>query len=175
MKEPEIEKITPPVKSPVPSSSKLAVTPQLKGLEALAAEVQANEQEKAPKEALTQDALEKYWKQYIETECDQDSVRSILKVAEPVAENNHHIRVTVGSILAENTLRQERQIMDYLRTQFKDKALTMGIEVNKKMAPEKPKRPQRPLTPKEKYLKMRELNPALSELQKRFDLRPDEE
>ena len=50
----------------------------------------------------------------------------------------------------------------------------MGIDVDRKMAPEKPK-PQRPLTPKEKYLKMREQNPALSDLQKRFDLRPDEE
>ena len=175
VKEPEINPATPLAKPPVPAASKLAVTPLLKGLDALAAEVQANEQEQAPKEALTQEALEKYWKQYIETECDQDSVRAILKAAELTAENSHHILVTVGSALAENTLRQERRIMDHLRTQFKDNTLTMGIKVNRKMAPEKPKRPQRPLTPKEKYLKMREQNPVLTELQKRFDLRPDEE
>lgn len=170
------EKETPPPaqKPKLSASPKLAVTPQLKGLDALAAEVQAGEEEQLPKEALTPEALEKYWDQYVEEECDQDSVRTILKAAKLTVENSHHILVTVGSVLAENTLRQERLLMDYLRGQFKDNALTMGIEVDRKLAPEMPKR-QRPLTPKEKFLKMRKQNPALGELQKRFDLRPDED
>lgn len=168
------EPAPPPPKPSRPASTRLAVTPQLKGLDALAAEIKAGEQQETPKEALTQEALEKYWNQYIEAECDQDSVRTILRAAKLRTQEDHHIVVRVGSVLAENTLRQERVLMDYLRTQFKDNNLTMGIEVDRKMAPKMPKR-QRPLTPKEKFLKMRDQNPALGELQKRFDLRPDED
>lgn len=159
---------------PVLHSPKLKTTPSLKGIDALAAEIQAKEEKpNQQKEALTQERLGKYWEQYIEEKCSQDSVRAILKSADLKVENNH-IKITIGSALAENTIRQESDLMDYLRQKFNNQELSMGIAIDKKKAPKKPK-PKRPLTPKEKYLKMREINPALSELQKRFDLRPDEE
>lgn len=165
---------TPP-KPTAKQPPKIAATPQLKGLDALAAEVRAVEQKAAPKKDLTLDTLQKHWLQYAEQNCQQDSVRAILKATQLlVGENGHHIEATVGSTLAENTLRQEKGLlMDYLRQQFGDNELTMSVVVDKKLTPEKPK-PQRPLTPKEIYLKMREQNPALTDLQKRFDLRPDE-
>ena len=49
----------------------------------------------------------------------------------------------------------------------------MTIEIDKSKAVEPPKR-KRLLTSKDKYLAMRETNPNIQELQKRFDLRPDE-
>jgi hypothetical protein len=50
----------------------------------------------------------------------------------------------------------------------------MRVEVDKSSAPEPPPKPKRLMTSKEKYLEMRETNPLLQEMQKRFDLRPDE-
>lgn len=172
----EAEAVAPTETKPQPvlHSPKLKTTPSLKGIDALAAEIQAKEEKPdQQKEALTQERLAKYWEQYIEEKCSQDSVRAILKSADLKVENNH-IKITIGSALAENTIRQESDLMDYLRQKCNNQELSMGIAIDKKKAPKKPK-PKRPLTPKEKYLKMREINPALSELQKRFDLRPDEE
>ena len=177
--ETEISSDLPKVEEPEPSlpqssSPKLAATPQLKGIAALVAEVKADEQGQEMKEKdLTQEALEKYWKQYAEEECTQSAVRSVLKAAQLKAEANQ-ILVAVGSTLAENNIRQEKGLMEFLRTQFRNPKLVLTIEKDENLAPEKPK-VQKPLTPKEKYLKMREVNPKLTELQKRFDLRPDED
>ena len=100
-------------------------------------------------------------------------MRVNLKHAE-LALNGQELVVKLGSKLAENTLRQERALMEYIHETLGTTALTLKIEVDRAKAPEPPK-VQRPLTSKEKYLKMRAINPSVQTLQSRFGLRPDED
>ena len=61
--------------------------------------------------------------------------------------------------------------MPFLKEQLTTTLLFLEIEIDKSLAPkiEKPKKPVL-LTPREKYLKMRAINPAIDSLRRRFDL-----
>ncbi len=148
-------------------------TPRLMNLEAMLAEVKAEEAQLLTQEVqeLTQERVEEAWNLYIEAQ-DQESVKVIMRNSELKLEGQN-VLVTVTSALAENTIRQENNLMDYLRDVLTAPELTMTIEIDKSKAVEPPKR-KRMLSSKEKYLAMRETNPNITELQKRFDLRPDE-
>lgn len=161
-----------PVKKSLKKPDKQA-TPKLLGLEAMLAEVKAQEAHLMAQEAreLTMERAQKAWQLYIEA-LEQESVKVILRNAELQLEGNN-LAVTVTSSLAENTIRQEGSLMDYLREVLTAPELTMSIGIDKSKAAEPPKR-KRMLSSKEKYLAMREANPNVTELQKRFDLRPDE-
>jgi hypothetical protein len=71
-------------------------------------------------------------------------------------------------------VRQEDGLVEHLRATLKAPGILMRVEVDKSSALEPPPKPKRLMTSKEKYLEMRETNPLLQEMQKRFDLRPDE-
>ncbi|MCB9294947.1 MAG: DNA polymerase III subunit gamma/tau [Lewinellaceae bacterium] len=148
-------------------------TPKLMALEAMLAEVKAEEAHLLTQEAqeLTQDRVEEAWNLYIEAQ-EQESVKVIMRNSELKLEGRN-LAVTVTSALAENTIRQENSLMDYLREVLTAPEMTMTIEIDKSKAVEPPKR-KRMMSSKEKYLAMRETNPNITELQKRFDLRPDE-
>ncbi|MCB9289920.1 MAG: DNA polymerase III subunit gamma/tau [Lewinellaceae bacterium] len=148
-------------------------TPRLMNLEAMLAEVKAEEAELLTQEVqeLTQERVEEAWNLYIESQ-EQESVKVIMRNSE-LKLDEQNVQVTVTSALAENTIRQEGSLMDYLRDVLTAPELTMTIEIDKSKAVEPPKR-KRMMSSKEKYLAMRETNPAIQELQKRFDLRPDE-
>lgn len=143
------------------------------GLEAMLAEVKAEEAHLLSQESreLTLERVEKAWQLYIDA-LEQESVKVVLRNAE-LQLDGQKLAITVGSSLAENTIRQEGSLMDYLRDVLAAPELAMTIEVDKSKAAEPPKR-RRTLSSKEKYLAMRETNPNITELQKRFDLRPDE-
>lgn len=147
--------------------------PQVKGLDALLAEVKADEEQKEELEdvELTKELAQEHWNAYIES-CEQETVKSILRLTEVAIEGEHTIVAIVGSALSEKTIRQEKRLMEFLRASIKMPNLILQVVVDRSKAPEAPKR-QKPLTPKEKFLKMRETNPAIQELQKRFDLRVD--
>ena len=142
-------------------------------LEAMLAEVKAEEAHLLTQEAqeLTQDRVEEAWNLYIEAQ-EQESVKVIMRNSELKLEGQN-LAVAVTSALAENTIRQENSLMDYLREVLTAPEMTMTIEIDKSKAVEPPKR-KRMMSSKEKYLAMRETNPNITELQKRFDLRPDE-
>ena len=142
-------------------------------LEAMLAEVKAEEAELLTQEVqeLTQERVEEAWNLYIKSQ-EQESVKVIMRNSE-LKLDEQNVQVTVTSALAENTIRQEGSLMDYLRDVLTAPELTMTIEIDKSKAVEPPKR-KRMMSSKEKYLAMRETNPAIQELQKRFDLRPDE-
>ena len=80
------------------------------------------------------------------------------------------IQATVSSTLAENTIRLETGLMNFLRDAFQNKNLTLNIHVDKSKAPPAAK-PAKPLTDMEKFQKMNEVNPLVREIQKRFNLR----
>ncbi|MCB0551656.1 MAG: hypothetical protein KDD19_29085, partial [Phaeodactylibacter sp.] len=148
-------------------------TPRLMALEAMLAEVKAEEAELLTQEVqeVTQERVEEAWNLYLESQ-DQESVKVIMRNSELKLEGQN-VLVTVTSALAENTIRQEGNLMEYMRDVLTAPELTMTIEIDKSKAVEPPKR-KRMMSSKDKYLAMREVNPNITELQKRFDLRPDE-
>ena len=147
--------------------------PRLMALEAMLAEVKAEEAELLTQEVqeVTQERVEEAWNLYIESQ-GQESVKVIMRNS-TLQLSGQNVVVTVTSALAENTIRQENNLMDYMREVLTAPELTMTLQVDKSKAVEPPKR-KRILSSKDKYLAMRETNPNITELQKRFDLRPDE-
>lgn len=147
--------------------------PKVKDINALLAEVEEGSSNGGNEDVhLDIETIQKLWNFYLENET-QGSVRINLKHA-VLGLKDTELNVKLGSKLAENTLRQERGLMEYLHKELGTTALTLSIEVDRENAPEPPKRPK-PLTSKEKYLKMREINPSVQTLQTRFSLRPDED
>ena len=149
----------------------LLVHSQLKSLTDLAAELEDEAVEVANTgDELTTDQLKIAWKQYLD-DMDRESVKAVLRNIEVTLEDTE-IQATVFSALSENTLRQESQLMDFLRKTLSCKDLTLSIKVDKSKAPPPPKRKEI-LTPKQVYLKMGETNPLLHKLRKQLDLRPE--
>lgn len=116
---------------------------------------------------LTLDDLKEAWSAYIES-IDKDSVKTILRGAD-IDINPEQVTVTVGSALAESTVRQETALMEFLRKRLHAPLLALSIKLDptrSNAAPAKPKR----LTDSEKYHAMRAVNPLVDEVRKRFDL-----
>lgn len=144
---------------------------ELKSLSDLALELEEAEVEVANlQDKLTDDELKISWKNYINS-IDRESVKSVLKSIE-VNLNGTEVEAVVFSALSENTLRQETQLMEYLRKALVCEDLTLSITIDKSKAPPPPKRKEI-LTPKQIYLKMGETNPLLHDLRKSLDLRPE--
>ncbi len=173
---PAPEKTPDPTPEPAQKTRlKSSATPSLKGgIHALAAEIsKAEAAEASAREAaeLNLENLKKVWKTYVDAS-EVEFVRNYLGRVE-LELSGKTIRVLVGSRLAEDTLRQEGELINHLREHFREPQLVFDIVVDRKAAPAPPKI-NKPLSDKEKYLKMAETNPLIRELQQRFQLRPDE-
>ena len=162
--------------APTPVKKTKHVLPKMKKLDAMLAEIKEEEAQTTKEETaepITLEQAQEAWDQYID-QCEQESVKVIMRNAELALLGEQEIQVTVSSNLAENTVRQEDGLVEHLRATLKAPGIMMRVEVDKSSAPEPPPKPKRLMTSKEKYLEMRETNPLLQEMQKRFDLRPDE-
>lgn len=163
-----------PKNEPAPSlrnHSKLG-TKKLMSLDELDDEIEEAEGEKTPDKTaadITHDEVQKVWSEFIET-VTQMTTKTILKSSEIKLENGQLVVLT-GSTLAENTIRQESNMSDFLREKLgvKDINLEIKIDPEKAMANNTPKR-KKPLTDSEKYWKMKERNPLVDDMRKRFDL-----
>ncbi len=164
----------PPVQPAPPQQSGLLRKMGLNGLstaslQSIHDEIAEAESNGAPvQEAkLTLEDLKEAWAAYIES-IDKDSVKNILRGAD-IDINPEQVLVTVGSTLAESTVRQESMLMDFLRKKLHAPLLALSIKLDparSNAAPAKPKR----LTDSEKYHAMRAVNPLVDEVRKRFDL-----
>ncbi|THH35571.1 DNA polymerase III subunit gamma/tau [Neolewinella litorea] len=96
-----------------------------------------------------------------------------LKQALPLVRGEEEVVVKVGSARAIASLRDDESLIAHLRKTFERPNLVMILEHDESLKPVQTKVKKR-LTAKDKYLKMREKNPALDELRRRFDLRPEE-
>ncbi len=154
-----------------PSKHKLGAL----NLSALRSELKAEQQEEEPEKVqpLALQGVQQAWQVYID-QAEQESVKVIMKNAVLALKSEEEISVTVSSLLAKDTIRQEGGLVEFLREQLCFPALMMSIEVEKREAEAPPPKPKRLMSSKEKYLAMRETNPLLQEMQRRFDLRPDE-
>ncbi|MCB9082588.1 MAG: DNA polymerase III subunit gamma/tau [Lewinellaceae bacterium] len=160
---------------PPPPTRKRLTTPRLDQVANMLAEVKAEAQIDTPVSFpdLTLESLTETWTQFI-GRIEQETVRNLLQGIAVTLEEDHHIVARVSSSLVENTLRQERHLMDSLRTHFGRKDLILRIAIDKSTAPEPPKI-QKPLTSKEKLLVMYEKNPGVKQLAETFNLRIDED
>lgn len=82
----------------------------------------------------------------------------------------------VGSTIDQNNIKAEQiRLTDALRRRLNDKELKIEIVLDEaKIQEQAAARPARPLTTREKLDKMREANPAIEDLLRRFDLKLDD-
>jgi DNA polymerase III subunit gamma/tau len=126
-----------------------------------------NNGEPLPDAKLTLDDLKEAWDAYIDF-IDKDSVKTMLRGAE-IDISPEQITVTVGSALAESTVRQETGLMEFLRNKLHAPLLALSIKLDPSRSNAAPAKPKR-LTDSEKYHAMRAINPLVDEVRKRFDL-----
>ncbi|PHI19403.1 DNA polymerase III subunit gamma/tau [Lewinellaceae bacterium SD302] len=120
---------------------------------------------------LTPEALQEHWATFQNGHAAA-TLREMMKLARPELRDDEVI-VKVGSQRTASMLRADDSLIKYLRDQFKRPNLSMRQEEDASMNDIKPTIKKR-LTAKDKYLAMRAKNPALDDLRKRFDLRPEE-
>ncbi len=96
-----------------------------------------------------------------------------LKQALPILRGEEEVVVKVGSARAIASLRDDDNLIKHLRSTFQRPNLVMILEHDESLKPVQTKVKKR-LSAKDKFLQMREKNPALDELRRRFDLRPEE-
>ncbi|MEQ8705023.1 MAG: DNA polymerase III subunit gamma/tau [Phaeodactylibacter sp.] len=171
---PEVKEEKPVTPTPVKATKH--VLPKMKKLNDMLAEIKEEEAQSTVEESggpITLERAQEAWDNYIENS-EQESVKVIMRNAELGLLGEQELKVIVSSNLAENTVRQEDGLIGHLREMLKAPGIVMRVEVDKSSAPEPPPKPKRLMSSKDKYLAMRETNPLLQEMQKRFDLRPDE-
>jgi len=116
--------------------------------------------------------LHKTWESFLD-KLENGALKSTLKQAEKTFIDGS-IEIRVGTSIAQNTIREEKSLIPFLRKEFADDDLQITIVKDETKAP-KPTKRVTPLKAKEKFIKMREVNPELQNLAIRFQLRPDEE
>ena len=120
---------------------------------------------------LDDDALQGAWEAFI-LEHKSSTLALFMKQAQPTVESDDEIVVKLGSARALASLRDDATLIDYLRETFARPTLAMQLIEDETLKPVPTTK--RRLTAKDKYLAMREKNPALDDLRRRFDLRPEE-
>jgi hypothetical protein len=118
--------------------------------------------------------LTEYWHKYINEKISSPRTQSVFNTS-AVSLDGNTIKVEVSSNLNKSMIADERDLIIYLREVLNAPELAVDILIDKTNVPEpeKPKQPQF-LTARDKYKLMRELNPMVDELQKRFGLYPEE-
>lgn len=158
---------------PPPPPSKPATPKVLKSNElinSMLLEVNTEEDSLTDNKAIGLPEIEEGWQDFA-AKCAKETVRRVMEDTQ-LDFAYPEVIATVNTNIAENTLRQELAIMDFLRGKLQNKELLLRIQVEKRPEDQAPV-VARPLTDKEIFLKMAEANPALLDLQKRLDLRPD--
>ena len=170
----ETEKPSSPVEDapkPKKKNVKLSIG-NLSSLETLDKEVeQVKEKKFRSVEEISLEDVSKYWGIYTE-KVESDIIKQSLKGA-ALSLYNNFLNIKVASNLQRADIEKEKDLMIFIRESLNVKDLQLKIEVEAKAQDNKPVI-KKNLTVKERYLQMREVNPKLTALQKRFSLMPDE-
>ncbi len=151
----------------VPNSS-VATILSLADLEAQAiAKIKSD----SPAKEVTEDELISIWEGQI-LKITSPSVKAALSGIK-VRLENQLIVATVGTTFGKEILLQEKDLMPAIRTHFSRSDLNLEIEIDTSLAPVIVQK-AKPLSGKEKYDKLVEVNPQVDELRKRFHLRIEE-
>ena len=117
--------------------------------------------------------LRNAWEAYAGT-LDNPSVRIAFQQAQLEIIDPQHVEVSVGSNVAKNNIRQEGELLDFLKEKLQTSSLHLSYKLDKTLAPAA-QAPKKPLTDMEKFKLLYEQNPLVKEIQERFDLRFDED
>jgi len=156
---------------PLSGSDKYAAMPKLMSMETMLAELNKEDAPEIHSGDLDLDVVKAVWNSYVD-EFAKDALKGLMRPADWQVDGLQ-LTVWVATPLAENTIRQETPLMEFLRKELRAPGLMLSVTVEKSLAQEAPVK-QRPLNAQEKYIKMREENPVITEFQKRFGLHPDE-
>ncbi len=142
-------------------------------LSALVAEAQEDLDIKlAPPGEVSLDDLETAWRAYTD-DLEKESVKTLLNSVK-LALDDKTILATVTGKVAESAIRDERSLLAFLRQYLRHPELNLQIVLEEKQAAAASK-PKKLLSPQEKFLVMRDSNPLVHELIKRFEFKPDED
>jgi DNA polymerase-3 subunit gamma/tau len=132
------------------------------------------EEENTSTVVLSAETLAKYWQIYIDKKISSARTQSVFNTS-VVSLDGNTVKVEVSSNFNKSTIADERDLIFYLREKLNAPELSIDIIIDKTNIPEpeKPKQPQF-LSPRDKYKLMREINPMVDELQKRFGLLPED-
>ncbi|MEM9820600.1 MAG: DNA polymerase III subunit gamma/tau [Bacteroidota bacterium] len=147
--------------------------PRILSLDKLEEEIDHSEQNQADQiSKLTSENLNRAWNDYV-AQVQSPSVRNTLRNAELRIENKEVI-ASVGSQMAKGLIQDETELMPFVRQQLNDKGLSLRVDIDAKKAPKDlASKPKRLIGNREKFEKMKSINPLVDELRKRFDLLPD--
>ena len=120
---------------------------------------------------LTLELIQEKWDEYV-SKVESDIIKQSL-VSVDLSLNDNFLNIKVSSKLQQADIVKEKELMIFIRQALKVKDLQFDITVDQKPQDEKPVI-KKNLSVKERYLQMRDLNPSINNLQKRFSLMPDE-
>lgn len=141
----------------------------LLAVEAISSGMEKNKARQAP--VLSVENVKKAWKDLAAQHNNMAVKNLLLKV--DLGLDGKAIKAKVQSVLAENTIRQERELLDNLRQHFDEKDLSLNILVEKDSTAPKETN-ARILSDKDKYMTIRREYPILDALQQKFGLRFEE-
>ena len=154
--------------SPPTAFPKMDIAAEMAQLEAAEA---SSETTVAELPELNDESLKRAWDNFMTINSG-----STLAVNMKRAEANVHgeeVHVRIGSQRVMASFREDKSLIIKLRETFGRPDLVMLLKVDDSLKPVKSEVKRR-LTAKDKFLAMREKNPAIDSLRKRFDLRPEE-
>ncbi len=165
----------PVVEEPQPVVKKvISINKKSSLLDTLAEEVQQEKsEEEKPDIELNLQNLQQFWTEYAATKVSSNRTRSVFKTA-ILSLEGENIGVQVSASINKSVIAEERDLIIFLREKLNQPSLSMDIIVDRTNMPEpeKPKTPQI-LSARDKYKLMREINPVVDEMQKRFGLYPE--
>lgn len=118
--------------------------------------------------------VKKVWKEYAEQATSPSLKHNLLSTE--LSLDDQEIVAKVGSYHGKNLINNELNLMDFVRAQTRSDRLTLKVVIDEeKVAKEVAKKPPKPLTNKEKFDKLIEINPLVAELKERLNLTVDYE
>jgi DNA polymerase III subunit gamma/tau len=157
---------------PPPAAPEVMV---ISDMNAIRAQIQAAKESQANiASRLTPENLIAEWQAYIEKSESQIVKNALLKAEYALKEKVIHVKV--GSNYAKNTIMQEAGFVPFLSQALGTPNLSLKIDIDTALLPPTEEQPERKkaLTPRDKYIKMRETNPLIEALQRKFELKPEE-
>lgn len=161
----------PPAEEPLAAGPKH--TPHL-SLDQLLNEVREEQaaQVESRNEDIDLEQVKASWKRYQE-QLENATSRLAMQQAQLELEGLR-VEVRVGTALAEQTIRQEKELPAFLKHDLRNQNLRLVVKVDKSLAPASASK-KKPLTDMDKFRQMYERNPAIKTMQERFDLRFDQD
>ena len=151
--------------------SPLKVT-KLMSLDELEDEVDKEAPDNVNEENLTKEDVEQAWMKFLDGLTSPSTKVALKRVAFKVEGSN--IDVLVGSRMSKAMIQEEMELMPHLRKELRNTKLSLNVMIDPEMAPKDlTEKPKKPITDKEKYNQMREVNPLLDDFSERFDLKLD--